>query len=69
MGHIGPVYVIPAYRRRGIAAALMKEALKWLKERKVEYADLNVCVENAIANAAWTAMGFKPHQRNLIKKL
>jgi hypothetical protein len=47
----------------------MKEALKWLKERKVEYADLNVCVENAIANAAWTAMGFKPHQRNLIKKL
>jgi ribosomal protein S18 acetylase RimI-like enzyme len=69
MGHIGPVYVIPAYRRRGVAAALMKEALKWLKEREVEYADLNADVQNAVAIAAWTAMGFKPHWLNLIKKL
>jgi len=69
MSHIGAVYVVPAYRRRGIAAVLMKEALKWLKERKVEYVDLNVDVQNAAAFAAWTAMGFKPHQRNLIQKL
>ncbi len=69
IGHIGVVYVIPAYRRRGIAAALVKEALKWLKERKVEYVDLNVDVRNAAAFAAWTAMGFKPHQRNIIQKL
>jgi ribosomal protein S18 acetylase RimI-like enzyme len=69
IGHIGLVYVIPAYRRRGIAAALMKEALKWLKERKVEYVDLNVDVQNATAFAAWTAIGFEPHRRNLVKKL
>jgi len=69
IGHIGAVYVIPAYRRRGIASALMKEALKWLKEHKVEYADLNVDVQNATAVAAWKAMGFKPHQCNLTKKL
>jgi ribosomal protein S18 acetylase RimI-like enzyme len=69
IGHIGLVYVIPAYRRRGIAVALMKEALKWLKERKVEYVELNVVVQNAAAIAAYTAMGFKPNQRNLIKKL
>ena len=69
IGHIEGVYVIPAYRRRGIAAVLIKEALKWLKERKVEYVDLNVDVQNAAAFAAYTAMGFKPHQRNLIQKL
>ena len=69
IGHVGGVYVIPAYRRRVIAVALMKEALKWLKERKVEYVDLNVDVQNAVAFAAYTAMGFKPHQRILIQKL
>jgi ribosomal protein S18 acetylase RimI-like enzyme len=69
IGHIGAVYVIPAYRRRGIASALMKEALKWLKERKVEYVDLNADVQNAAAVAAWKAMGFEPHQCNLVKKL
>ncbi len=69
MGHIGAVYVVPAYRRRGIAAALMKEALKWMKESKVEYVELNVDVQNVAANAAWTAMGFKPHRCNLIRKL
>jgi ribosomal protein S18 acetylase RimI-like enzyme len=69
IGHIGGVYVIPAYRRRGIAAALIKEALEWLKERKIEYVDLNVDVRNVGAFAAWTGMGFKPHRRNLVKKL
>jgi ribosomal protein S18 acetylase RimI-like enzyme len=69
MGHIAAVYVIPAYRRQGIASALMKEALKWMKERKVEYVSLNVVVQNAEAIAAYTAMGFKPNQCNLIQKL
>jgi ribosomal protein S18 acetylase RimI-like enzyme len=69
IGHIGGVYVIPRYRCRGIAAALMKEALKWLKKRKVEYVDLNVDVQNTAAVAAWTALGYKPYQYNLIQKL
>ncbi len=68
-GHIGMVYVTPAYRRKGIAAGLMKEALKWMKEREVEYVDLNVNVQNATGNAAWIALGFKPHRHNLIRKL
>jgi ribosomal protein S18 acetylase RimI-like enzyme len=69
MGHIGEVYVIPAYRRRGIAAAMMKEALKWMKERNVEYAELNVVVQNAAAIKAYMEMGFKPNQCNLVQKL
>jgi ribosomal protein S18 acetylase RimI-like enzyme len=69
IGHVGAVFVNPEYRRRGIAASLMKEALKWLKECKIEYVDLNVDGQNAAANAAWTAMGFELHQRNLIQKL
>ena len=69
IGHIGGVYVVPEYRNQGAATALLKEAMRWLKERKVEYADLNVDVRNAAAITAWTAMGFKPHQYNLIQKL
>lgn len=68
-GHIGAVYVSPAYRRRGVAKALIEEALKWLKEQKIEYVDLNVSVQNPAATAAWTALGFKPHQQVLIQKI
>lgn len=68
-GHIGGVYVTPAYRRRGVAKALIQEALKWLKEQKIEYVDLNVAVQNAAAVAAWTALGFKPYQDILVQKI
>jgi ribosomal protein S18 acetylase RimI-like enzyme len=69
IGHIGGVYVTPDYRRRGIAAALIKEALKWMKNREAEYVELNVVVQNSAAMAAWTALGFKPLQQHLIQKL
>jgi ribosomal protein S18 acetylase RimI-like enzyme len=69
LGHIGPVYVIPEYRRRGIAAAMIKAALKWMKNREVEYVDLNVVVKNAAAIAAWAALGFEPVSYNFIQKL
>jgi ribosomal protein S18 acetylase RimI-like enzyme len=69
IGHIGGVYVNPAYRCQGVASALMEEAFKWLRERKIEYVDLNVVVQNTEAIAAYTALGFKPLQHNLIKKL
>jgi len=69
MGHIGAVYVVPAYRRRGIAAALMKEALKWMKNREVEYVDLNVVAQNSAAIAAWKALGFELVSHNSIQKL
>jgi ribosomal protein S18 acetylase RimI-like enzyme len=69
IGHIGGVYVTPEYRRRGIAAVLMKEAFEWMKNREVEYVELNVVVQNAAGIAAWTALGFKPLQQHLIQKL
>jgi ribosomal protein S18 acetylase RimI-like enzyme len=69
LGHIGPVYVIPEYRCRGVARALMKEALKWMKNREVTYVELNVVVKNAAAIAVWTALGFEPVSHNFIQKL
>lgn len=69
VGHIILAYVIPACRHRGIASALVKEAFKWLKERKVEYVDLDVAVENREAIAAWASMGFKLHRHNMIYEL
>jgi len=69
IGHIGAVYVTPEYRRRKVAAALMKEALKWLKSSKIEYVDLNVVIQNEASVAAWIALGFKPLQINMIQKI
>jgi len=66
IGHLGLVYVIPAYRRQGVAAALMKEALAWMKNRGAKYVSLDVDDRNRDAMAAWIAMGFKPHRHNLV---
>jgi ribosomal protein S18 acetylase RimI-like enzyme len=69
IGHIGPVYVIPEYRRRGTGRALIKEALKWMKTHEVEYVELNVVAQNSAGAAAWKALGFEPVSYNLIQKM
>ncbi len=65
MGHIIKVYVVSAYLRRGIASAMLNEALNWLKQNNVQYVDIGVSVQNDGAISTWAAMRFKPSQYNM----
>jgi ribosomal protein S18 acetylase RimI-like enzyme len=67
--HISVVYVIPEFRRQGIATSLVTEALQWATEQGCKEADLNVLINNENARQLYRKIGFKEFQYELRMKL
>ena len=61
---IRAIYVVPDRRNKGIAASLMKKALKWASERGCEQADLDVLINNK-AKGLYEKFGFKVFQQEM----
>lgn len=61
--------VEPAQRRRGLGAALMREAERRTRERGLRYVSLMVTEENAAARALYAGAGFATERRMLTKVL
>lgn len=61
------IYVLPAYRRRGIAAQLFAEVESWAKEQGAIRLDLHTWDFNKGAIAMYEAMGMTP-QRYVFEK-
>jgi mycothiol synthase len=59
-GWVDQVGVIPAFRRRGLAAALVTEALSRQRALGHETVHLHVNVNNPVGLATWRALGFAP---------
>jgi GNAT superfamily N-acetyltransferase len=57
---LGSVFVEPAHRGRGVAAALTAEVARFAQERGVERITLKTFAQNAEALLAWERMGFEP---------
>ncbi|MHA3964420.1 MAG: GNAT family N-acetyltransferase, partial [Candidatus Thorarchaeota archaeon SMTZ1-45] len=57
-GVVGPVAILPDYRRRGIALHLIKEILYTLKEHGCEYAAIGTPAANEGAIALYEKVGF-----------
>lgn len=63
------IYVLPVYRRRGIAARLFAEVELWAKERGALRLDLHTWDFNKSAIAMYLAMGMTPQRYVFEKKL
>ena len=63
------IFVMPAYRRRGIAARLFAEVEIWAKERSAVRLELHTWDFNKGAIAMYKAMGMKAQRYVLEKKL
>jgi ribosomal protein S18 acetylase RimI-like enzyme len=61
--HIARLAVRPAYRRRGLAVALMGVAGWWARDRGATREVLQVSVSNAPALALYRELGFTEHHR------
>lgn len=59
------VFVRPEWRRRGIARHLLGRSLRYLKERDLAYAFLEVLAENAKALTLYEAMGYERLRREV----
>lgn len=59
-GYIANVAVLPAYHRKGVAHALLKQLIQKAKARKLSFLTLEVRVSNLPAILLYTGAGFKP---------
>ncbi len=66
---ISNVAVLPAYRRRGIARALMLAALREIAQRQGSWAMLQVRADNSGAQALYEALGFTSIARDAVWRL
>jgi ribosomal protein S18 acetylase RimI-like enzyme len=58
-GKTEAVFVIPEWRRRGIARYLLKESLQYLRERGLAFAELEIDSENEPARTLYESLGYR----------
>lgn len=63
VGYVGTIGVIPEYRRRGIAEALVRHTLAYLAAMGLDSATLFVERQNVAARRIYDAMGWRPVYR------
>ncbi len=67
--HIFLLYVVPEYRRRGIAKKLLKEAENWAKIRGDHQIGLQVFPQNQAAINLYQKIGFQTQSIMMLKSL
>ncbi|HEX5178723.1 MAG TPA: GNAT family N-acetyltransferase [Gemmatimonadaceae bacterium] len=68
-GYISSVYVVPRARRRGVLRALLAAAIQWCESRGLTELRLHNASDNAVANAAWDALGFRIVEHLRVRRL
>ena len=58
IGHLDDLYVRPAYRRHGVAVAILRELARAFHERGVEHVSLDVDAGNQPARTLYENLGF-----------
>lgn len=69
LGHISELYIIPRYRKKGIASLLKKNAFEWFKKKGLSYASLGVRPKNKQAWNIYKKWGFFEYRIEMRKKL
>ncbi|HYC11489.1 MAG TPA: GNAT family N-acetyltransferase [Nitrososphaerales archaeon] len=63
VAYISTVMVHPDYRRRGVATALVRSALDYVRRRRMSRAVLHVVSTNSPAYGVYSKLGFKEFER------
>jgi ribosomal protein S18 acetylase RimI-like enzyme len=58
--HLVSMWVDPRYRRRGVARALVDQAVRWAAERQAREVILWVADQNTAARRLYEQLGFRP---------
>lgn len=62
VGKTEAVFVIPEWRRRGVARYLLKESMRYLRERGLAYAELEMDSANKPALGLYQSLGYRVHR-------
>lgn len=63
--YLGFMYVVPAYRGKGINGKIIKYLMDWAKENDISEIVLDVYAENESALKAYEKLGFQPDLLNM----
>jgi ribosomal protein S18 acetylase RimI-like enzyme len=66
---IGNMYVLPEFRRMGVASTLMDRVFEYVKSKGVTHVRLNVRAGNAPAYNLYEKMGFEDYSIIMMKQL
>jgi len=69
IGFIEDVYVLPKYRKTGIAKKMITTSLKWFKKRKIKHVELKCWIKNKIGLKIWESLGFKEIFKRFRKRI
>lgn len=61
-GLIGPCYIMPSFRRQGIARKMIQQVEFWMSEKQMEYVDVIWDQGNRQAEQFWQSLGYVPVQ-------
>jgi GNAT superfamily N-acetyltransferase len=67
--YVSSVYVIPAFRRRGILRHLLDRAIEWADDRGLMEMRLHSVGTRETASAAWDALGFDIVEQVRVRRL
>lgn len=60
IGHTAHLFVLPEFRRLGLASRLFDTQMDWFAEKNIRSFSLEVVTSNQIADKFWLSKGFKP---------
>ncbi|MBD2495420.1 GNAT family N-acetyltransferase [Nostoc sp. FACHB-280] len=66
--HIHAIYVVPTYRRSGVARSLFEAAFQWGRDKGCTEVDLHV-LQNSPAKSLYEGLGFEAFQIEMRRKL
>lgn len=69
LGYIRDLFVLPKYRKKGIAKLLIQEVEKEFKKRKLKHIALDVLVGNKQAIKVYKKIGFKEFGKDMRKTI
>jgi len=61
-GVLEEICVAPTARRRGVAKALVAEAMEWFQQEGMPMVEVGYATDNPISGAFWQAQGFRPYR-------
>jgi len=65
-GFLSSVFILPAYRKQGIAARLVDQMHQWYQANSVQYVELNVAAQNTQAYRYWVQSGYEPVVQRMV---
>ena len=69
IGNIAHLFILPQYRKRGLARKLYEIQTNWFLSKRVSNLTLEVVHGNEGALAFWESLGFKPSFINLVNQV